>query len=630
MEQEKNTILVLPDNVEIMFQKGKTIKEILDAEGIFLTYPCGGKGECGKCLVHLIDGEIPEATQIEKDLIPEEKLLRGYRLACQCKPMGEVCVVIPPASREESAAILMEFRADRKIRFSPVVRKKHLSSLVPANIENQVCDTKLVGKSIKARSWALNAMHSLPHVLRRGHYKITATLYNHRVIEIEPGDTSQRIYGVAVDIGTTTIASALVDLKHDMILARRSIMNPQGRLGADVISRLTTIVDEVRQNGDIEAAERVVHKFQRLVLEPFQEIIESMCEENNIDPTEVFDICVAGNTVMSHFFLGVNPQYVGLAPFVSVFHEAQLVLARDLHLKIHPEGMVYTLPNIGGFVGGDIVADILVAGLDRKSGPVMLVDVGTNGEVVVKSKSGSLFATSAAAGPAFEGAQISHGMQAVPGAIDRIMVSPEKGWRISTIAGEQAIGICGSGIVSVIAELYKIGIISPQGRVLSPAEISPDSQASLFAHRSVEKEGQRYVLIAGEEEHAREPIFISQKDIRELQLAKGAIATAQETLLRIADVKPEEIETLFIAGAFGSYISPHDAKQIGLVVPGIPLERIQFIGDAALAGATLVLRSKRCRKLVEDTAPSIQFVELANRPDFQETFIFNTTFPEVN
>ncbi|MCD6384999.1 DUF4445 domain-containing protein [Candidatus Sumerlaeota bacterium] len=620
-------LFILPDHHEIEFTAGKTLKKILDRAGIFLTYPCGGRGDCGKCLVHILNPMPVEPTEAEKRFIPEDKLEQGYRLACQYVPHSDTKIAIPPATREEAANILIESRVARRIRFAPAVRKVYLTELVPADIEHQICDTELVSRHLDTDQWSLSAMQKLPLTLRRSNYNVTATLYKDLILDIEPGDTSQRVYGVAVDVGTTTIASALLDLRNDAVLARRTCLNPQRRLGADVISRISAIVDAMNRNGRVEDAQQMVSEFQQLVVSSIQELINTMCTENNISPQEVYEISCAGNTVMSHLLLGINPEYLGLAPFVGVFRQMQSVRATQLGFQIHPEGVVTVLPNIGGFVGGDIVADMLIAGMDLLKKPAMLIDIGTNGEVVVKDKDGLLRATSAAAGPAFEGAQISQGVQAASGAIDRVFISDNGQWEISTITGEPPIGICGSGLVSAVAELRKAGFINSNGRILNPEEISPDAPARLFLERCVTKNQQKAILLAGAQENAPEPIYITQYDIRELQLAKGAIATAQEILLKIAGLKPEEIDTLFIAGAFGNYISPEDAVRIGLVLPSIPLERIKFIGNAALAGASLVLRSTRCRKIAQKIASATKFVELANRPDFQDTFIMNTRLP---
>lgn len=620
-------LFVLPDNREIEFNVGKTLKKILDKEGIFLTYPCGGRGDCGKCLVHILSPEPAEPTMAEKRLVPEDKLQQGYRLACQYVPDSDTKIAIPPPSREESANILTELRVSRRIRFAPAVRKVYLSGLVPADIEHQTCDTELVSKHLGTDRWNLSAMQKLPYTLRKSNYNITATLHKDLILDVEPGDTSQRVYGVAVDVGTTTIATALIDLKNDVVLTRKSCLNPQRRLGADVISRLSAIVDAMNKTGKVEDAQRMVSEFQHLVLSSIQELVNSMCDETNISSQEVYEITCAGNAVMSHFLLGVNPEYLGVAPFVGVFRQMQSVRAEQLGLRLHPEAIVTVLPNIGGFVGGDIVADMLIAGFDIAEKPVMLIDIGTNGEVVVKDRNGALRATSAAAGPAFEAAQISQGVQATPGAIDRIFISDDGHWEISTIAGEPPIGICGSGLVSTVAELRKSGFIDSSGRILNADEILPDSPARFFRERIVIKNQEKAVLIAGTEEKAPEPVYITQRDIRELQLAKGALATAQEILLKIAGLRPEEIDTLFIAGAFGNFISPQDALRVGLVLPEIPGERIKFIGNAALAGASLVLRSTRCRKIAQNLADSTQFIELANRPDFQDTFIMQTRLP---
>lgn len=634
MAKREFKLTVLPDNIVLKFTPGEGLRQIINRGGIFVTYPCGGKGICGKCLIQIVEGVSPEPTLNEQRFISPARLSRGYRLACQLVPAGNLVIKIPPMSREKAGKILLETPIVRKLSFNPAVRKVFLDTLKPATIKNQQSDADLISRQLKINSWSLSALQKLPLTLRNHQYKVTATLYNDRILDIEGGNTASQIYGVAVDIGTTTVAVALLNLHNDIILGRKAQLNPQRLHGADVISRLGAIFSASKEAGSSNAAREMAKQLQRLIVSGINGLIKALCAEHKLAMTNVYELVCAGNTVMNHLLLGVDPEYLGLAPFVSVFKSSQVVRAEELGLQIHPEGMVYVLPNIGGFVGGDIVADMLVAGIDIKQHPVMLIDIGTNGEVVVRGRDGRLWATSAAAGPAFEGAKISQGMQAAPGAIDRLVISPEQGWRISTIAGERPVGVCGSGLVSAIAELRRAGLIERSGRISARPFASPtagtiahSALAEHLAERLTEINGERAILLAGKKEQAAQPVYLTQSDVRELQYAKSALATAQDILLRLAGIKPGEIETLYIAGAFGNYIAPEDALQIGLVHPDIPLQKIKFIGNAALAGAILLLRNKRARCLAEKIAAQTQFIELATQPDFQETFAHHLAFP---
>ncbi len=634
MAKKELNLTILPDNLVLKFTLGENLKQILNRGGIFITYPCGGKGICGKCLIQIIEGVCPEPTLSEQRFISPARLSRGYRLACQIVPDGNLVIKIPPMSWEKAGKLLLETPIMRKLSFAPAVRRVFLDTLKPATIKNQQSDADLISKQLKINSWSLSALQKLPLTLRNHQYKATVTLYNDCILDIEGGNTVSQIYGVAVDIGTTTVAVALVNLHNDIVLGRKAQLNPQRLYGADVILRLGAIFSARKEAGNSKAAMEMVKQLQRLIVSAINELIKTLCVENNLALTGIYEVVCAGNTVMNHLLLGIDPEYLGLAPFVSVFKSSQVVRAGELGLQIHPEGVVYVLPNIGGFVGGDIVADMLVAGIDIKQHPVMLIDIGTNGEVVVRGRDGRLWATSAAAGPAFEGAKISQGMLAAPGAIDRLVISPERGWRISTIAGERPVGVCGSGLVSAIAELRRAGLIERSGRISARSSasatartISQPELAERLADRLTEINGERAILLAGKKERAAQPVYLTQSDVRELQYAKSALATAQEILLRLAGIKPREIETLYIAGAFGNYIAPEDALQIGLVHPDIPLSKIKFIGNAALAGAILILRNKRARCLAERIAAETQFIELATQPDFQETFAHHLAFP---
>jgi uncharacterized 2Fe-2S/4Fe-4S cluster protein (DUF4445 family) len=425
------------------------------------------------------------------------------------------------------------------------------------------------------------------------------------LLAVEPGDTSENTYGLAVDVGTTTVVAYLCHLPSGKCVTIASDLNSQAQYGDDVISRIQV----ANSAGDGLAA------LSRAVVTVINGLVERTCREAGISEDAIYELTVVGNTCMGHLFLGVPPDGLGSLPFVQAFRSGRAVRAADLDIRVHPEALVYLVPNIGGFVGADAVGVILAGELDRSDRLRVAVDIGTNGEIVV-ARNGELHAASTAAGPAFEGARISQGTRAALGAIDRVQINDDV---ICHVIGEVAPrGLCGSGLVDAVAEVVRLGIVTETGRMLSRQEVSglPEKVARRLVGNGSDV---RFVLARPDEASGGEGIALTGRDVRETQLAKAALYGGMELLLEELDARPDDIEELLLAGAFGNYIGRESAVGIGLI-PALPADRIRSIGNAAGVGARLVLCSTEERRRAEEIARRVQHVDLSERKGFYDRF----------
>jgi uncharacterized 2Fe-2S/4Fe-4S cluster protein (DUF4445 family) len=456
----------------------------------------------------------------------------------------------------------------------------------------------------------------LPALLRNNGYAVTATICANRLLSIEPGDTSGDLYGIAFDIGTTTIAGSLLDLKSARVIAVAAATNPQNIYGADVISRITHASRE--QDG--------LKQLQDKALEAVNTIINNLLRQSKINRERVYEIVAVGNTTMSHLFMGIDPTYLAPAPFIPAYSRALEVEASELNVSINPAGRVTFLPNIAGYVGSDTVGVILATNMDQGSDTCAAIDIGTNGELVLAAN-GRLMACSTAAGPAFEGAQIKQGMRAAAGAVEA--VSHVNGSiELSTIDNAPACGICGSGLIDAAAALLDAGLIEPSGRFVNPEE-NPEKIPSSFKDRfRRRKNGLEFILVPEKDSASGEDIVLTQGDLRELQLAKGAIYAGLMILLKEAGITEKDLDRVLLAGAFGNYVRKESALTIGLL-PQLPPDKIIAVGNAAGDGSKMALASKSVRERAFNLTQKVEHVELSTRPDFQDIFINALAFPAL-
>jgi uncharacterized 2Fe-2S/4Fe-4S cluster protein (DUF4445 family) len=597
-------VWVLPAGKDLKLKTGVNLRESLIEAGIALDSPCGGQGTCLKCKVQ-ISGVSRKLTGLEREKLSAEEIQDGWRLACHTtiEEDGEVRLPELAVSRAKAGLGLL----GEEIRLLANVQRRHFELARPT-LEDQKADWDRLAKQfddsgktpVKAE---LALLQDLSERLRKDDFKGEAVLVGNEVVDIDPPGSTEDILGVALDIGTTTLAVGLVDLETGKMIALDAELNPQIAFGADVISRI------LYMQRDGEKREQL----QKELVRGLNQLLLRVCRHAGKERERIFEIAVAGNTTMLHSFLGLETMYLARAPYVGGLNRAFRVPASEPGVQIHPRGQIYLLPAIASFVGADTSAVILASRLYESEKPRLAIDIGTNGEVMLGTKDGVLTA-STAAGPAFEGGKIKHGMRAVRGAIGSFQATPTLEYTV--VGGGTPRGICGSGLIDMVAELYRAGVINRKGRMLMPAEMETPVAPEL-AERVRERGHEREFIIYSDKERE---VTLTQQDVRELQLAKGALRVGIELLMKEANVKAEDIEELLLAGVFGNYINRERAVTLGLVPP-FPLEKIHFIGNGAMDGALRALINRKERRRVEEVAAEVHHIELSGRPDFESSFI---------
>ena len=602
----------LPSGKVARIKQGASLRDALETAGIELRLPCGGKGLCGKCKVVYEQGA-PPVTPTEDDRLAETELTQGYRLGCQTSVCEDSLVYIPDSVQ---GAKILTVGTARQVPLKPAIMKKHALVQKPDRDDLRSDLTRLLDAlEIEEAEIELSILQRLGKDIRSADFDVTGVFSGGRLIGIEAGDTTSDCYGIALDIGTTTLAAYLLDLNTGKQISVAAAMNPQAEVGDDVISRINCVMQEA--DG--------LKKLQEMVICEFNRLIKVLAEGADVPAERIYEVTVAGNTCMTHLFLGIDPTYLAIAPYVPVINDSVSVKADELEIGISELGRVHVLPSIAGYVGADTVGVILASGFYEQEKLTLAVDIGTNGEIVLGSHR-RMLACSTAAGPAFEGAHIKHGMRAAPGAVDAVWF--ENGdIKYSTIAGENARGICGSGLLDAIICLIKAGIVEPSGRIVDADELQGE-YAHLSRRIEAGERGNEFILASAEETSIGEPVTISQRDVREVQLAKGAIAAGIQTLMEKLEVRADDLDKIVLAGAFGNYLSKESAIQVGMI-PNVPLSKVHSVGNAAGEGAKLALISLDARRDADGIAERIEYVELTTDPGFQERFadalMFGTT-----
>ena len=600
----KVKIRVLPLGKDLPVKAGANLREALTEAGISLDSPCGGQGTCLKCKVQL-SGICEKFTELEREKLSAEELSSGWHLACQVtvEAPGEVLLPEAEVSRAKAGFGLL----GEEIPLKPNVRRRHFELSRPT-LSDQRADWDRLAEYLEASEPSpvraeLSLLQEISNRLREWNFAGEAVLVGDEVVALEPPDSAKDVLGVALDIGTTTLAAGLVDLDTGKIVGLDAELNPQITFGADVISRIMYTQDGPGKRG----------KLQRELVKGLNQLLLRLCRNTGKERGRIFEATVVGNTTMLHSLLGLEALHIALAPYVGGLNRALCVPAEELGLLIHPRGKVYLLPSIASFVGADTVGVILATRLHQTKVPRLAIDIGTNGEVMLATKDGVLTA-STAAGPAFEGGRIKFGMRAIKGAISSFQATPSLDYTV--IGGATARGICGSGLIDLVAELFRVGVLDQKGRILLPSEISSASAAELAERVRVRGEEREFVIFKDEERE----VTLTQQDVRELQLAKGAIRAGIELLMKEARVSPDDIQEVLLAGVFGNYINREKAVTLGLIPP-FPLERVHFIGNGAMDGALRALLSLEERRWADKISAQVHHIELSGRPDFEETFL---------
>jgi uncharacterized 2Fe-2S/4Fe-4S cluster protein (DUF4445 family) len=580
------------------FPSAQSLLDCARQLGVGLVNLCGGAGSCGRCIVQILDGDVTEPTHAEREFLSPEEMAKGYRLACQTVPLGDCIVGLPPESLTAPQRTQIEGEEIPVVPEPPI--QTYLVTLSPPSLDDLRADAERLLEALAqqhgvvASTVALPTLRELSPRARDEGWQIRVAVREKEVSALLSAETPP--VGLAVDLGTTKIATYLVELETGRTLAAKGIMNPQIAYGEDVIARMT-----FAQKGPGQAG-----RLQESVIEALNQAVVELCAEAGIAPVEILESVVVGNTAMHHLFLGLPVKQLARAPYVPTVVSALDIKARDLGLHIAPSATVHLLPNIAGYVGADHVAMLLATGVAQSDGVVLAIDIGTNTEVCL-AKHGRLTSLSCASGPAFEGAHIKHGMRAANGAIESLRLVDGQ-IEYQTIGDEPPVGLCGSGILDTLAQLYLAGVVSHSGR--------------MGDHPRVRGEGaKREFVLVGEDESSdgRPAITLTQKDVRELQLAKGAMRTGINVLLETNGLTADEIDRVIIAGAFGTYINVPSAITIGML-PRLPLDRFRQVGNAAGMGAKLALISRSKRAEAQTLASRIGYIELATVPQFARTF----------
>ena len=612
-------LTLLPERRTLQVAHGTTILASAQGAGVDITATCGGRGRCTSCRVKFVSGAVPPPTVMDELQLGDALVREGYRLSCQCRVVEPVDVLVAPPLDERSFQILGA-RVPReelaRIEIDSGIRKEVVTIDLPKEEHRQTSDLEallaLVGRTTEDVS--PEVLKTLPHALRDHHGEITVTTFGSRLLAVEPGDTSLLKFGLAVDIGTTSVVTTLMELESGEQLAAVSSLNPQAVFGADLMSR---IAFAQFNPGNLR-------KLQTRIIGLLNQHIEQIVRDSGVLAKWIYKVVIVGNTCMHHLLLGIDPSHVGLAPYAPVMRHALVLPARELFLKVNPEARVCLLPIVAGFVGADAVGVALATRIAETPDLRIAVDIGTNGEVLLGSRD-RLWACSAPAGPALEGAQLRHGMRGALGAIDRVWIE-DGDLRVHTIGEAPAQGICGSGGIDAIAVLLDTGAVDWMG--LIAVEERDRLPAPLRERIGVRGEERVVILVRPGEGNAPREIVLTQDDIRQVQLCKGAIASGAAMLQRIAGVAPEQVSELMLAGGFGNYLSIRSALRIGLIPP-LPASRIRYVGNAAALGAQLALMSEAERARADRIARRIEHVSLAAHPDFQDVFVDCMNFPRA-
>jgi uncharacterized 2Fe-2S/4Fe-4S cluster protein (DUF4445 family) len=615
-----------PSGAEAYVLPGTRIVEAAAEAGVVLDVPCGGEGLCGKCRVKVASGG-GDPTPVERDRFSADELRAGWRLACQSQVGGPMEVVVPPASTAAAEPQIEKgsgvFSADatggdaQQRLPTPLVRKLFVELAAPTRGDD-LPDLLRLERAVGGGRLEidLSLLREISGRLREADFRGTAVLADGRLLDFEPGHTEADAFAVALDLGTTTLVAELLDLGTGARWAVDARLNPQVRFGDDVLSRI--LYAREAPNG--------LGQLRETVASAIDEMIGELCRQAGVARDRIYALTVSGNTTMQQLLCGVDPRPLGEVPFVPTGGRGLSCVVGELGMHIHPRGDAYVMPVIGGFVGGDTVAGILATGLADAEAPTLLVDIGTNGEIVLLAN-GKLSAASTAAGPAFEGARISCGMRGCSGAIEKVMVE-EGRLRSNVIGNVPPTGLCGSGLIDVAAELLRHGIVTPQGRLLSPDQLPAGVSPELANRVVVQDRKASFLLAAKDETTAGESIVLTQRDIRELQLATGAIRAGIVILLRRAGLEAKDLDRVLIGGGFGNFIRRNNAQRIGLLPSQIEHRRIRYMGNTSLAGARLAVLSRRAREAAEELARRTEHVDLSCDAEFHREFAEAMLFPD--
>ncbi len=623
----KYSVTFLPDQKNIKVEAGKSILYAANKAGLQIKSSCGTEGTCGRCKVRVLEGNYYYEENFSSNL---SKKLRdeGFVLACKSYVNDNLTIEIPQESRLDEHKVLLEERhgvlTEKKLNslsgyeHQPLCKKIRLTMEPPSLTENISDLSRLEAElskqaGIKNPKIGLSVMTKLAENLRTDNWRVTVTVaYDGReyeIVNIKPGHDEMPCFGIAIDIGTTTVVASLVNLEKGLSVDKIGTYNKQAKLGDDVVSRM--IYSSSEKDG--------LQELQNLVIQTINDLIKKLLNKNSLSPEEISVMVTSANTTMTHLFLGLHPKYIRLEPYVPTAVFTPTVKGKELGLIMNPEGFVYSFPAVASYVGGDIVSGTLVTNISKQEELTLFIDIGTNGEIVLGNQDW-LMSCACSAGPAFEGGGITYGTRAMKGAIERVEINSDTyDVTVSTIDSEKAIGICGSGLIDCIAKLHQAGIIDRTG---SFQEVnSPRIKYT--------QDDKLYVLVWANESGLAKDIYISENDIKNLIRSKGAVFAGIQSMLKAMQLEIELIDKILIAGGFGNYLNIPDAIRIGLL-PDLPIEKYEFVGNTSLKGAELALLSQEAWKQAQEIGKMMTYLELSVGNLFMDEFMQAIFLPHTD
>jgi len=632
---DKFTVTFVPDNKKIVVNKGQTILSAAISAGVDINSSCGGDGVCGRCKVIVKSGNVVSSPTGRLSL--DEKK-QGYYLACLTTIEEDIEIEVPEQSRADFAKLSpaeVEMRlkgfystaeeieeseafvGEEIFVHSPLATKLYLE-LPPPNLDDKISDLDRLYREIRKKQdipilqTGLANIRNLAELLRVANWSVTVTLGKRggttELVLVEPGNTSQQNYGLAFDIGTTTISGQLIDLNRKNVLGTKITYNKQASFGNDVISRIIY----AQEGGGLE-------KLHHAVVDGMNEMIHDLIKEHNVDLNHITCALCAGNTTMIHLLLKIDPTFIRREPYIPTANFIPTVRAAEAGIKINPRGLLSCVPGVSSYVGGDVTAGVLSCGIDKEDELCLLIDVGTNGELVLGDKD-FLVSCAASAGPAFEGSGVSCGMRSSKGAIQRVNILPhdlEVGYE--TISSAKPRGICGSGYIDIISQMLTTGVLDKAGMIKN------------IRNKRIRKgeTGKEFIIAFKDEVEAGADIYITEVDIENIKRAKAAIFAGASLLLKHMGLKFTDIKKVFIAGGFGTYLNIHNAKVIGLL-PDLEDGRFIFVGNSSLAGARQTLLSSEAMRKADEIAGKMTYFELSVEPEYMDEYIAASFFPHTD
>ena len=629
MSENSNTFKIhfLPNDTFVDVNDGSTVLDAAHKANIYINSICGGDGICGKCKVILSSGTV---DALPTKQLSNEEVEKDYILACEASVTSDLQILVPQETRLEGKKILLDQNEQHSMTWKAILDqakfkhdalvKKICLKMEPPTMDDNVADyERLYQAIIMKQGIELNVMQTgyrilkkLPEVLRQNDWTVTVTL-GHRgkileIIDVQPGDTSNLNYGVAIDVGTTTVVASLLEMETSKVVDSEAVYNTQMKFGEDYIQRIIYAI----QNDALD-------EMQRSIVTAINKLISTLVERNSIDLENITAIVCAGNTAMHHFLLGLDPERIRKEPYIPTANFIPPIRAIQLGIDINCRGLLYTLPSVAAYVGADITSGATAIRLDREEMPTLLIDIGTNGEVVLGNKEW-MVCCSASAGPAFEGSGIKHGMRAAKGAIEIMHITKEFEVSYSAIGNVPPRGICGSGLLDCIAEMLRSGIIDRSGN------FQKGIKTDKLRQRDDEYE---FVLINKEETGIDSEIVITQADIANLIRSKGAIYAAVSLLIESMGLSIDDVHCVYLAGGFGNYLNVRNAITIGML-PDMPASRIKFVGNTSLTGAKMALLSKEAFETVQSIASQMTYFDLMGNQKYMEEFMSANFLPHTN